>query len=267
MRNWAEFKVAIRKRETPFHAFLHDVAKRIFGLSMPVIPGLHSFLYNEWSIRTIIWHDFWRVVYYEPMFKSQCKSVGKGFRMWYAGNGTTRILGALELHIGENVSIFDNVSFVGLTVLQNPQLHIGDNTYIAPRVRFMVAKKVTIGSYSLIGCHIIMDNSGHPVTDARARMMRGGGHPSLKGVRPVTVGDLCFLGEGSYIYPGTTVGDGVIAKVGTHIMGDIPPFCLIEGNPCRIVGKLPIADNLIEVFGEERVTAWRKAQEAVVVDA
>jgi len=50
-------------------------------------------------------------------------------------------------------------------------------------------------------------------------------------------------------------------------MGDIPPFCLIEGNPCRIVGKLPINDDLAEVFGPDRVEAWRAAQASVVVDA
>ncbi len=267
MRSWAEFKVAIRKRETPFHAFLYDVAKALFGISVPVVPGLHAFLYNEWATRTSTWHNFWRVVYYEPMFKSQCAHVGKGFRMWYAGNGTTRILGKLAIHLDDDVSIFDNVSFVGLTVCENPELHIGEGTYIAPRVRFMVAKSVRIGRHSLVGCHMIFDNSGHPITDARARMMRGGGHPSVKGVKPVTIGDLCFLGEGSYVYPGTTVGDGVVAKVGTHVMGDIPPFCLIEGNPCRIVGKLPINDDLAEVFGPERVEAWRAAQASVVVDA
>ncbi|WMW66236.1 acyltransferase [Nitratidesulfovibrio liaohensis] len=267
MGGWAAFKVAIRKRETPFHARLYDMAKFIFGISMPVVPGLHSFLYNEWATRTSIWHNFWRVVYYEPMFKSQCRRVGKNFRMWYSGNGTTRILGNLGIYIGDNVAMFDKVSLVGLTVYDDPELHIGNNVYIAPFVRFMVAKRIDVGDYSMVGCHIIMDNSGHPVADARARMMPGGGHPSKNGVRPVRIGALCFLGEASVIYPGTTVGDGVVAKVGTHIMGEIPPFCLIEGNPCRIVGKLPINDDLAEVFGEERVQAWRQAQDAVVLDA
>jgi len=267
MRSWSEFKVAIRKRETPFHARLYAIAKALIGLSVPVVPGLHAFLYHEWGLRTSAWHNFWRVVYYEPMFKSQCRKVGRNFRMEYAGNGVTRILGHLEIYLGDNVVMFDKISLVGLSICKNPELHIGDNTYIAPFTRIMVAKNVTIGRHSLIGCHMIADNAGHPVTDARARMIRGGGHPSMKSVKPVTIGDLCFLGEASYVYPGTRVGDGVVAKLGTHIMGDIPPFCLIEGNPCRIVGKLPIRDDLVEVFGEERVAAWRKAQEAAVIDS
>ncbi|WP_353117844.1 DapH/DapD/GlmU-related protein [Nitratidesulfovibrio sp.] len=267
MRSWAEFKVAIRRRETPFHAFLYDIAKALFGISMPVVPMVHSFLYNEWCTRTSVWHNFWRVVYYEPIFKSQCRKVGHGFRMWYAGNGTTRILGNLNIYIGNNVAIFDRVGLVGLRLFDNPELHIGDNSYIGPDVRFMVAKSIVVGRYSILGCQMIMDNSGHPVADACGRLVHGGGHPSRASVRPVRIGDLCLLGAGVYVYPGADVGDGVVAKVGTHITGTIPPFCLLEGNPCRIVGKLPIADELAEEFGEERVAAWRAAQAEVVLDS
>lgn len=266
MRNFSEFKLAIRRRETPFHSKLYDIAKKFFGISVPVIPGLHKFLYHEWALRTAMWHDFWRVVYYEPMFKSMCKEVGPGFKMYYGGNGITRIAGNLNIYIGSNVTMFDNVSLAGLKIFDDPELRIGDNTYISPRTRFMVAKSVVIGSWSLVGCRIVMDNSGHPIANAAGRMTSGAGSPTRESVRPVSVGDLCLLGAGSCLYPGARLGDGVVAKVGAHVAGEIPPFCLVAGNPGRIVGKLPIAEELKEHFGEDRYRMWKEQQAAVVID-
>lgn len=265
MRSYSQFKVAIRRRETPFHAMLYEMAKRVYGLSVPVIPGLHRFLYHEWALRTSTWHDFWRVVYYEPMFKAMCKEVGPGFKMYYGGDGVARIAGNLNIHIGSNVTMFDNVSLSGLKIFDDPELRIGDNTYIAPRSRYLVAKSVVIGSWGLIACRIVMDNSGHPIANAAARMAPGGGSASRGSVRPVRVGDLCLLGAGTCIYPGAQVGDGVVSKVGTHVAGEIPPFCLVAGNPGRIVAKLPISEELNEHFGEDRVRMWKEQQAAAVI--
>lgn len=263
MRNFSEFKLAIRRRETPFHSKLYDIAKKFYGLSVPVIPGLHKFLYNEWVLRTSMWHDFWRVVYYEPMFKSMCKEVGPGFKMYYAGNGSTKILGDLQIHIGSNVTMFDNVAFVGLKVLDKPELHIGDNTYIGPQVKFRVGKKVAIGKYCMIVSPFIADNPGHQIDDMMARMQSGGGCPTSETIRPVIVGDFCWLTLETAIYPGTVVGDGVVAKLGTHLSKTVPSFCLISGNPWKVERKLSIPEELKEIVGPERYESYIDAHRDV----
>lgn len=261
-----ELGVKIRRKETPFYASLYGIAKSIRGFSIPVIKPVHSALYAEWALRTNLWHEFWRTVYYEPMFKSQCKEVGSGFKMWYAGNGCSRIFGNLDIYLGDNVTIFDNSSFTGLKVFDDPKLEIGNNTYIGPLARFMVAKNIKIGSFTIVTSSFIADNSAHSVSNAFARMASGYGGPSLKGIKPVVIGDLCWLAAGSRIYPGAQIGDGVVAKLDTHVKGMIPPFCLIEGNPCKIVGKLPIPEELKEHFGEDRYRLWKEQQDAVKLD-
>ena len=265
MRNFSEFKLAIRRRETPFHSKLHDIAKKFFGISVPVIPGLHKFLYHEWNLRTTIWHDFWRIVYYEPIFKSQCVRVGTGFKMYYAGNGSAKILGDLQIYLGSNVTIFDNASFVGLKVFDKPELHVGSNTYIGPNVSFRVGKKIKIGKYCFISSNFISDNPGHQLDNAFIRMQSGGGSPHSKTIRSVEIGDLCWLTLGTAVYPGTTVGDGVVAKLGTHLSKIVPPFCLVSGNPWKVEKKLPIPEELKEHFGEDRYRMWKEQQAAVVV--
>lgn len=261
--SWRELSAKIRRRESPFYERLYALGKVVRGLSFPMNKTLHGFLYHEWALRTRLWHEFWRVTYYEPMFKSQCVSVGPRFRMEYAGNGTTRIFGNLQIFIGSDVTMFDNVSLVGLKVLDRPELHIGDHCYIAPNVRIMVGKKVTIGSYSMVGCRLIADNQGHPFDDVLARMQSGGGSPRPETIRPVTIGDFCQLTLDSVVYPGTIVGDGVVAKLGAHLNRNVPPFCLVSGNPWKVDKKLPIPEELKEIVGSERYESYLEAHRAI----
>ena len=253
-RNWREFSVAVRRRETPFYDRVYRLARWIRGLSFPCVKPVHSFLYWEWTLRTNLWHNFWRIVYYEPMFKSQCVTVGPGFRMEYAGNGTTRIAGDLRLYIGSHVTIFDNTFFSGLKVMDKPQLYIGDNTYIAPLVHIMVAQRVSIGNHCIIGSRLITDNPGHSVN--AMNRLGGSGNPDLDGIKPVSIGDFCWLPLDTVVSPGVTMGDGVVARLGTHINRDVPPFCLVAGQPAKIIRKLPIPEKLIEVVGKERYESY-----------
>lgn len=264
--SWRAFSAKIRRRESPFYDRLYSIAKNIHGVSFPVHKKFHGFLYDEWALRTNMWHEFWRIVYFEPIFKSQCAEVGSGFRMEYAGNGTTRVYGNLQIYIGDNVTIFDNTGLVGLKVKDKPELHIGNNTYIGPSVRIYIGSKVSIGSHCMITSRLVTDNPGHPIDDVLARMESSGGAPRESSIRPISIGDFCFLALDTYVYPGTTVGDGVVAKMGTHINGNIPPFCLISGNPWRVDKKLPIPDALKDRFGEERYRQWKEQQDTVKLD-
>lgn len=260
---WREFSVAVRRRETPFYDRIYRIGKWMRNPPMPCIKPLHSLLYWEWSLRTSLWHNFWRIVYYEPMFKSQCVSVGPGFRMEYAGNGTTRIEGDLQLYIGSNVTIFDNTFFVGLKVFDKPELHIGDNTYIAPEVHLFVGREIRIGRNCMIGSHVITDNPGHSVNSTINRLGDSGGSAPAENIRPVSIGDFCMVAVGTYIYPGVTMGDGVVARLGTHITQSIPPFCLVAGNPAKIIRKLPIPQEIIKIVGKERYESYLASHEAL----
>ena len=261
--SWRELSVKIRRREAPFYDRLYTFAKAVRGISFPMNKTVHSFLYREWALRTTLWHEFWRVFYYEPIFKSQCISVGENFKMHYAGNGSAKICGDLQVHIGSNVTIFDNIAFVGLKVLDKPELHIGDNTYIGPEVKFRVGKKITIGKYCMIVSRFIADNPGHQIDDVMVRMQSGGGQPASEAIRPVIVGDYCWLTLGTAVYPGTVVGDGVVAKLGTHLNRTVPPFCLVSGNPWIVEKKLPVPEELKNIVGPERYESYLDAHRDV----
>lgn len=260
MGAWAIIKRNIRKQETPFYAFLYKLARKASRISFPVIPGVHAFLYREWVARTHLWHSFWRVVYYEPMFKSQCRKVGSGLRIEYAGNGAPKLNGYLDIYFGNDITMFDNTALVGVSYSEKSELHVGSRVYLGPACRIMVAKLVSIGDYTILGNRtMVVDNAGKPV-DPAERLIPGGGRSPAKTVKPVTIGSHCMIGVDCFIAPGTVVRDGVFSKPNTHMRGYVPPFCVVEGNPWRISTMLPINSRMREQLGEETYHALVKEQ-------
>lgn len=54
-------------------------------------------------------------------------------------------------------------------------------------------------------------------------------------IRPIRVGDHCFVGGGAVILPGVEVGDGAIVAAGAVVHHDVPPRTIVGGNPARIL--------------------------------
>lgn len=56
-------------------------------------------------------------------------------------------------------------------------------------------------------------------------------------VRPVVVGERCFIGGGSMLLPGVTIGDGCVVGAGAVVAHSVPPGCIVAGNPARIIRR------------------------------
>lgn len=49
------------------------------------------------------------------------------------------------------------------------------------------------------------------------------------------VGNDVWIGQNVTVLPGVHIGDGAIIGAGSVVAGDIPPYCVAAGNPCRVV--------------------------------
>lgn len=70
-------------------------------------------------------------------------------------------------------------------------------------------------------------------------------------IKPIRIGRNCFIGGGSTILPGVTIGDDVIVGAGSIVFDDVPSRCIVAGNPARVIreeiqvgrfGRLDYAD-------------------------
>ncbi len=51
------------------------------------------------------------------------------------------------------------------------------------------------------------------------------------------IGRHCFIGARSIVLPGITIGDHSIVGSGSVVTRDVPPRCIVAGNPARIIRK------------------------------
>lgn len=54
--------------------------------------------------------------------------------------------------------------------------------------------------------------------------------------KPVVIGKYSFIGSGSYILPGVTIGKGCLIGVNSVVTKDIPDYSVAIGSPARIIG-------------------------------
>lgn len=61
-------------------------------------------------------------------------------------------------------------------------------------------------------------------------------HDTVRGMHVDTyIGERCNIGANSIIMPGVKIGDGSIVAMGSVVMRDVPPGCIVFGNPARVL--------------------------------
>lgn len=61
-------------------------------------------------------------------------------------------------------------------------------------------------------------------------------HDLTRGVRMHTrIGSCCFVGARSIVMPGVEVGDHAIVGAGSVVVRNVPPHCMVAGNPARVI--------------------------------
>jgi acetyltransferase-like isoleucine patch superfamily enzyme len=143
------------------------------------------------------------------------------------------ITGTGTIWIGDNVEIFDKVTFfTGGHIYENPIIKIGNGCSLGFMVQFRVAQKVEIGNNCMIAGWVrISDYDGHPLDPRRKEE---GLKVSPEEVKPVIIEDDVWIGEGAIILKGVTIGKGSIISSGSVVTKSVPPMKIVMGNPGRV---------------------------------
>lgn len=156
--------------------------------------------------------------------------------------------GASKITLGDRIVFDSGVKTSNVPLVMRCKLvcgttgvfEIGDNT-ILNGVGMTAYKKIKIGKNCLISSGtFISDTDFHPI-DPESRQKVSMGYPTdFSEVKKaeVIIGDNVWVGWGSIILKGVTIGDNSIVASGSVVTSNIPPNVIVGGNPAKIIRQI-----------------------------
>ena len=232
MRSMNLLILEIKRAETPFFRFLKSLARFLVRPRAPRIPGwlkpLLRIVYELHFLVVRVCRLLITVLYRSPVFQARCASVGKNVTI----DGLPFVTGHVEIHIGDNVLLGGNLNISTGRQVDRPQLVIQNNAEIGWNVSISVSREGIIEEHARLSydCRI-SDSDGHPRQADRREQNQP---PDLRDIRPVHICRNAWIGNGTHIMKGVTIGEGAIIGANSVVISDIPPYALALGNPAEV---------------------------------
>lgn len=159
--------------------------------------------------------------------RAQFASIGEhvvfesGVRVWHPEN----------IVIGENVYVGHDAMLKGY---HKNRMVIGDDTWIGQGVFFHAAGGIQVGKRVGVGPFVKILTSFHEEAGRDLSILE-----APLAFREVVIEDDCDLGVGSIFLPGVHVGRGVQVGAGAVVTRDVPEYCVVAGNPARVLRTRP----------------------------
>ena len=114
--------------------------------------------------------------------------------------------------------------------------HLGNNVYANFNLTLVDDTHVYIGNYVMIGPNVTIDTGTHPISPELRRH-------AVQYNLPVHIEDNVWIGAGSIIPPGVTIGENSVIGAGSVVTHDIPANVVAVGVPCRVLREITEQDN------------------------
>ena len=91
---------------------------------------------------------------------------------------------------------------------------------------------IDIGNDVWTGHHVYITDQNHGYEDVTRPISQ-----QTQPERPVVIGDGSWLGAGSVVLPGATIGKHVAVGANSVVTGELPDFCVAVGAPARVIKR------------------------------
>ncbi|PKF62176.1 sugar O-acetyltransferase [Psychromonas sp. psych-6C06] len=127
-------------------------------------------------------------------------------------------------------------------------IFFGEGGFINYDVKILDIAPVTIGEYVLLAPNVVLSTVNHPI-DLAERVK------PYACAEPINIGDNVWIGAGSIVLGGVTIGSRSVIGAGSVVTKDIPSDVIAVGNPCRVIknvvhGQMPSEELLASWWGE-----------------
>lgn len=144
-----------------------------------------------------------------------------------------------HLHIGDESRVETRLTIER----EGATLTVGDRSFIGGG-DISCASSITVGDDVMIAWNTtIFDHASHSLrfseraNDVTA-WLRGKKNWAVVQVAPVRICNKAWVGFGSIVLPGVTIGEGAVVGAGSVVTRDVPPWTVAAGNPARVIREL-----------------------------
>jgi len=148
--------------------------------------------------------------------------------------------------IGENTRFGDDIYLTaweryGNQIL-NPIIEIGSNCNFGAFNHITAINRIVIGDNCLTGKWVTISDNNHGTTnidDLRIEPQKR----EVVSKGSVEIGKNVWIGDKATILGGVTIGDGAVIAANTVVVKDVPEYCVVAGNPARIIKDNRLCQN------------------------
>ena len=110
----------------------------------------------------------------------------------------------------------------------DPVVRIGDRCLLGRGSGIVGHLSIEIGNDVWTGHHVYITDQNHGYENVDEPISR-----QVQPERPVRIGDGAWLGHGTVVLPGASIGRHVVVGAGSVVTGHLPDFSVCAGSPAR----------------------------------
>lgn len=136
-------------------------------------------------------------------------------------------IGLKDVKIGKNPSINENVYFT-----RRHKVVAGDNLLISHGAQ--LSSNLIIGDNVMIGPYAAFVGGEHKFDGIGDMPIRSAG---VKEYKTTTIEDDAWIGYGSIVIAGVTIGKGAIVAAGSIVTKDVEPYTIVASDRAKLIRK------------------------------
>jgi len=122
----------------------------------------------------------------------------------------------------------------GQQMVSDIVIAVGDRCLFGKGSGIVGHLEIVIGDDVWTGHHVYITDQNHGYADLDLPISR-----QVMPERPVSIGSGSWLGHGTVVLPGATIGRHVVVGANSVVTGELPDNCVAAGVPARVIKHLP----------------------------
>ena len=141
-------------------------------------------------------------------------------------DGTVHVSGSRNIIIGKRCRLGKDIE---LRTMEHGSIRLNDEVRINRGCIITSYSAISVGDYTIIGEYTSIRDANHGMS--KDQPMRFQPHSSS----PIKIGRDVWIGRGSCILPGVSIGDGSVIGANSVVTKDIPPGVIAAGAPAVVI--------------------------------